>query len=120
MVDLAKDEFDTKLLCKLLGLARSSFYYDSTAQDDSWLRQQIEGICLIHHRRGYRRVTNALHREGIIVNKKRVQRLIAEMNLQVRPRRKRVITTKSQSGKSPYPNLLRGCLKRFDKRVVLG
>ena len=52
-------------------------------------------------------MTNALHREGIIVNKKRVQRLIAELNLQVRPRRKRVITTKSQSGKSPYPNLLK-------------
>ena len=108
MVDLAKEEFNIKLLCELLGLARSSFYYTSIAEDDSWLREQIERICLIHHRRGYRLVTNALHREGILVNKKRVQRLMAEMNLQVRPRRKRIITPKSQSGKSPYPNLLKG------------
>ena len=108
MVDLAKDEFDTRLLCKLLGLAHSSFYYTSTAKDDSWLRSRIERICLTHHRRGYRRVTNALHREGIIVSKKRVQRLIQEMGLQVRPRRKRIVTTRSQSGESPYPNLLKG------------
>ena len=107
MVDLAKDEFDVELLCDLLGLARSSFYYISAAEDDSWLRSQIERICLTHHRRGYRRVTNALYRQGIIVNKKRVQRLIQEMGLQVRPRRKRIVTTQSESGRSPYPNLLR-------------
>lgn len=108
MVDLAKEEFDTKLMCELLELAHSSFYYTSNAADDSCLRQRIERICLIHHRHGYRRVTDALHRQGIIVNRKRVQRLMQEMGLQVRPRRKRVITTQSQGGKRPYPNLLKG------------
>lgn len=101
-------------------MPRSSFYYTSTAQDDSWLREQIERICLTYHRRGYRLVTNALHRQGIIVNKKRVQRLIQEMGLFVRPRRKRVITTRSESGKCPYPNLLKGLEVTYPNQVWCG
>lgn len=117
MVEQANSQFDTLLLCGLLGLARSSFYYTQTAEGDSWLRSQIERICLTHHRRGYRRVTDALHRQGIIVNKKRVQRMMAEMGLQVRPRRKRVATTRSKSGKCPYPNLLKGLEITYPNQV---
>ena len=118
LVEQANSQFDTLLLCGLLGLARSSFYYTQTAEGDSWLRSQIERVCLTHHRRGYRRVTDALHRQGIIVNKKRVQRMMAEMGLQVRPRRKRVATTRSKSGKCPYPNLLKGLEITYPNQVT--
>ncbi len=90
LVEQANSEFDTVLLCNLLGLVRSNVYYGSTAKDDSWLRQRIERICLTHHRHGYRRVTDELHRQGIVVNHKRVQRLMQEMALQVRPDAKKL------------------------------
>ncbi len=117
LAEQANNEFDTVLLCNLLGLARSSVYYNSTAQDDSWLRRRIERICLTHHRHGYRRVTDELHRQGIVVNHKRVQRLMQEMVLQVRLRSKKVITTRSQAGKCQYPNLLKGLEVSYPNQV---
>ena len=117
LVERANSEFGTVLLCKLLGLARSNVYYGSTAKDDSWLRRRIERICLTHHRHGYRRVTDELHRQEVIVSHKRVQRLMQEMALQVRPRRKRVVTTRSRAGKCQYPNLLKGLEVSYPNQV---
>ncbi len=117
LVEQANNEFDTALLCKLLDLARSNVYYGSIAKDDSWLGKRIERICLTHHRHGYRRVTDELHRQGVIVSHKRVQRLMQEMALQVRPRRKKLITTRSQAGRCQYPNLLKGLEVSYPNQV---
>ena len=43
---MASHEFSLPLLCDVIGLARSSFYYKSQASDDSKLRRDIEGVCL--------------------------------------------------------------------------
>ena len=113
-------EFATTLLCDVLGLSRSSFYYSSTATRDSELRGPIEQIRLSHHRYGYRRITNELSRQGIVVNRKRVQRLVGELGLQVRPRRKTVTTTNSQPGRCPYPNLLKGLSVNYPGQIWCG
>lgn len=55
---------------------------------------------------GYRRLTHALHRQGLSVNHKRALRLMREEHL-VRRRRSRVVrTTDSQHGFPLYPHLL--------------
>ena len=109
--------FPITLLCDVLGLSRSSFYYSFKAERDAQLRQHIEQIRLSHHRYGYRRITNELHRQGLVVNRKRVQRLVGELGLQVRPRRKRVITTNSQPGRYPYPNLLKDLSVNYPDQI---
>ena len=45
------------------------------------LRDLIQRICLKHRFYGYRRVTAALRRQGMVVNAKKVQRLMREDNL---------------------------------------
>ena len=95
------------LLCELLDLQRSSFYYTSKAVDDSHLRLAIEGICLKQTRYGYRRITDRLNRRGIDVGEETVRHLMREMNLSVRPLRRKIQTTDSKKGKPLYPNLIK-------------
>jgi putative transposase len=56
---------------------------------------------------GYRRMTALLSREGPI-NRKRVQRVMQRLRLQVRPRRGWIRTTNSDHVERIYPNLLQG------------
>ncbi len=105
---MASHEFSLPLLCDVIGLARSSFYYKSQASDDSKLRRDIEGVCLRYTRYGYRRVLRRLQRKGHRVGHNRVNSLMGEMDLSVRPRRRRIRTTKSDGSHPKYPNLLKG------------
>ncbi len=105
---MASHEFSLPVLCDVIGLARSSFYYKSQRADDSELRSSIEGACLRYTRYGYRRVLGRLQRKGYAVGHKRVNRLMGEMDLSVRPRRRRIRTTRSDGSHPKYPNLLKG------------
>jgi putative transposase len=105
---MASHEFSVPVLCDVIGLARSSFYYKSQRVDDSELRSNIEGVCLRYTRYGYRRVLGRLQRKGYRVGHNRVNSLMGEMDLSVRPRRRRIRTTKSDGSHPKYPNLLKG------------
>lgn len=71
---------------KLPHLSRSDYYY-TLGKDDKDLKndqlmKRIRAIFEEHkHRYGYRRITAQLHREGLIVNHKRVKRLMTKMHL---------------------------------------
>jgi transposase InsO family protein len=94
-----------------MGLARSSYYYQSPGaspaklQADADLRDRIEQLALRFPRYGYRRMTVQLQREGRPVNHKRVLRLMRASDLLVKCRRKWVCTTDSRHGFRVYPNL---------------
>lgn len=70
--------------CRALGLARSSYYRNSTP---SSARRQIQSriikLSQEHPRYGYRRVTALLRRGGQEINAKRVQRVRRSAGLQV-------------------------------------
>jgi len=94
-------------------LARSTFYYkpedngtEKKAEAD--LRDRIEAICLCFPRYGYRRVTAALKREGKVVNRKKVLRIMRESDLLCRVKRRWVKTTDSKHPFRRYPNLVKG------------
>jgi len=55
---------------------------------------------------GYRRSTAQLRRQAWIINLKRVRRLMREMGLQVKTKRKAHKTTDSAHDFPPYPNLV--------------
>jgi len=70
--------------CRALGLARSSYYRNSTMSTQSRdLQKQIVSLSREHPRYGYRRVTALLRRQGQEVNTKRVQRVRRKEGLQV-------------------------------------
>jgi transposase InsO family protein len=92
-------------------LSRSTFYHRREAQpavSDTDLVDRIEAICLDFPGYGYRRVTMQLKRESILVNHKRVLRLMRGSDLLCRVKRRWIKTTDSRHGFPRYPNLVKG------------
>jgi len=103
-------------------LARSTFYYRRQAGpsgEDADLTDRIEAICLEFSGYGYRRVTKQLQHENLVINHKKVLRLMRESDLLCRARRKRVTTTDSKHRFPRYPNLIKRLAVRTINQVWL-
>jgi len=77
---------------RLIPIHRSTLRYRSKRPDDSVHRQAIVRLAEQRPRFGYRRIHWLLRREGIQLNRKRVQRIYTEEKLQVRRRRRKRAT----------------------------
>ncbi len=83
--------------CSVIGADRASVRYRSRRPDDADLRERLRELAGERRRFGYRRLNVLLRREGIIVNRKKVQRLYREEGLTVRKRRGRKRATGSRA-----------------------
>lgn len=97
-------------MCRLAGVSRASFYRSLAAaapqQEEMEVRAAIQQVVLAHRRRyGYRRVAEALSDGGMVVNHKRVARIMREDNLLAIRGRKFVATTDSDHQLEVYLNL---------------
>jgi putative transposase len=112
-LEAAGSHADVQRLCGLAGLPRATYYRHlagrrgETAECE--LRDLIQRICLQHRFYGYRRVTATLRRQGMVVNAKKVQRLMREDNL-LAQRRMPFLKPPAErpSGFLVVPNLVRG------------
>jgi putative transposase len=100
-------------LCRIAGLSRASYYRwrapQATRRDDADLRDLIQRLALERRFEGYRRIAKRLGEEGLIVNKKRVLRLMRADNLlSLRQRPFIPPTTVSHHPFKIVPNLARG------------
>ncbi len=93
-------------LCRLMGVSRSWYYDKPTAERDVELRDAIERIVLGFPGYGYRRVTRQLEREGVVVNHKRVLRVMRQESLLCQLKKRFVATTDSAHSHRVYPNLM--------------
>lgn len=94
--------------CELLDMARSTAYYraEPVSQADLALMRLIDEIHLQWPFYGSRRIRDELEERGHRVNRKRVQRLMRQMDLRaLYPRRR---TSQPGKGHKIYPYLLRG------------
>ena len=94
--------------CELLGLNRSSLYYEPLGEsaENLHLMQLIDEQFLRTPFYGWPRMTAYLRREGYGVNGKRIRRLMLKMGLQaIYPKPK---TSKAAQERKIYPYLLRG------------
>jgi putative transposase len=97
-------------MCYLTGVSRAGYYrhFQQTEpdQEEMVLRSAIQQVALDHRQRyGYRRITAQLHRQGMIVNHKRVLRIMREDSLLAVRYRKYILTTDSQHDCEVYVNL---------------
>ncbi len=97
-------------MCQLAQVSRAGFYRSlqeqQPVQEELEVRSTIQQIVVEHRRRyGYRRVTAELRRRGLLVNHKRVARLMREDNLLAVQPRAFVVTTDSQHQLQVYVNL---------------
>ena len=97
-------------MCQLAQVSRASFYRSLVEhhpeEEDMEVRATIQQIALAHrHRYGYRRISAELRRRGLLVNQKRVLRLMREDNLLAMQPRAFVATTESDHELEVYLNL---------------
>jgi transposase InsO family protein len=100
---------------QLLQVNRGSYYQwvsqqgqpSSGLAQDLAVRDKIQRIAVEFPRYGYRRIKIELERHGVLVNHKKVLRLMKEDNLLVVKKRFKPVTTDSNHGFSVYPNLIR-------------
>jgi len=89
-----------------MGLSRSTFYDDAPVPlDANGLLARIVAICDEFECYGYRRVGAALRQQGVVVNGKKLRRLMREHTLQPKRRRRFMVTTDSDHGGLIYPDL---------------
>jgi putative transposase len=81
MIDKNHSHLSIRRQSELLELNRSSLYIRHQVQDNSYLCNMIVEIYSNYPIYGYRRITAMLHRQGVVVNRKAVARLMKELNL---------------------------------------
>jgi putative transposase len=108
MIAQLESQYPVTLLCELLQVARSSYYYEAGELDERTVRQALEKLAAEFPTYGSRRLSAQLRRAPyrLIVNRKRVQRLMSELGIQVRTKRVSARTTNSRHSFARYPNLV--------------
>ena len=99
-------------LCTLAQVSRAAYYRHWGEQAplarETLLRDAAQRLALAHRHYGYRRITALLRREGWLVNRKRVARLLREDNLLcLRKPLFKPPTTDSRHSWRVWPNLAR-------------
>lgn len=97
-------------MCELAGVSRAGYYRYQVErvpeEEEMRVRAAIQEIALAHRRHyGRRRMTEELRHRGMVVNHKRVGRLMREDNLLAIRHRAFVVTTQSQHSVQVYLNV---------------
>ena len=122
--DHCKELGSVSKACQVAGLASSSYYYNPDKHhrrrreaEDERLRYQIDQIHEGFPGYGYRRVAKELGRRGIIVNTKRVRRVMNRFGLKPITWRTFVRTTDSFHTLQVYPNLIKNLQLRAINQI---
>jgi putative transposase len=105
-------ELTVERMCVLAQVTRAGYYRhwatSAPREEETAVRDAIQQIALEDRHYGYRRITKELHNRGLMVNHKRVLRLMRRDNLLCLRQRPFVpVTTDSRHGWRVMPNLAR-------------
>lgn len=105
--------------CRLLGLARSSYYYGCGERENQPLEGMIEQVLGEFSTYGTRRVSQQLKRSpyNLTVNRKRVRRVMREKGWLQPVKRRHYRTTNSQHPYPRYPNLINDLVVLYPDQV---
>jgi transposase InsO family protein len=106
-------ELTVDRMCVLARVSRAGYYRHWAASapraEETTVRDAIQRVALENRHYGYRRIARELHRDGFMVNHKRVLRLMRRDNLLCLRKRPFVpVTTDSRHEWRVVPNLARG------------
>ena len=87
-----------------MGLPRSTYYDTPATEADTEIVARITAICEEFEAYGYRRVGAELRHQGIVVNGKKIRRLMRQHNLQPKRRRRFIATTDSDHDSPIFSN----------------
>jgi putative transposase len=108
LVDRDDPDLSVAAQCRLLKVARSTLYYQPAPvdPDDLALMRRMDELYTKWPFYGSRRMVAALHQDGVMVNRKRVRRLMRVMGLEAIYQKPN--TSKGHPDHKIYPYLLRG------------
>jgi len=95
-----------------MGIKRSTLYYQPKDNLDKKIKEtdiknKIKDISYKHPYYGYRRITAQLRRDKVIVNHKKVLKMMKQLGIQGRIKRKYIATTNSKHNNRIYSNLIK-------------
>ena len=92
-----------------MNMAKSKYYYKpkGNTADDLLVLEKIKDIAEKYPSYGYRRITPALRRDGLLVNHKKVYRIMKANGICCSIRRAYRHTTNSSHSLVKYPNLIK-------------
>lgn len=92
-----------------MNVSRPKHYYKSKkdTRKDSAILEAIKAVAIDFPSYGYRRITAALAREGMVVNHKKVYRIMSQNGILCSIRRSYKHTTNSNHDMAKYPNLVK-------------
>ena len=99
-------DFSERRACRVIAVDRTSVRYRSRRADDGDLREKLRALAQERRRFGYRRLHILLRRDGVLINRKKTQRLYREEGLTVRRRKgpKRAVGTRTRPPVLALPN----------------
>ena len=105
-------ELTLERICMLAGVSRAGYYRhwagSEPRAEETAVRDAVQRVAIANRRYGYRRIAAQLRRDGLLVNRKRVLRLMRQDNLLcLRTRPFVPKTTDSDHGWCVVPNLTR-------------
>lgn len=96
-------------MCHLAGVSRAGYYrhwkVKAPAEEEMAVRAAIQEVALGHRNYGRPRITRVLRRRGMVVNHKRVGRIMREDNLLSIRRRRYILTTDSRHDQPVFLNI---------------
>jgi len=94
-----------------MGIGRSTFYdTPDTRASDAIIVAEMKTICDQFEAYGYRRVDAELRHRGIVVNAKKIRRLMREHALNPKQRRRFIATTDSDHNYPIFPDLAKNMM----------
>lgn len=117
MIRALAPHYPIRQICAVGGFAVSTFYYRPHRPEVPGLAVALTELAGQWPRYGSRRLTVLLQQAGWSVNRKRVQRLMRELGLVQKNKRKTYKTTQSGHGFGRFPNLVQGLAIRQPDHV---
>jgi putative transposase len=117
LVDQQDGEVSVRAQATLLGVTRSGLYYQPVARtaEEVAIKHRIDELYTAHPFYGSRRLAAQLRRDGLLVNRKAVQRHMREMGIAgIAPGPQ---TSRPAANHRVYPYLLRGVTAGFPNHI---
>lgn len=112
-----KPHYPVRVLCDVLDYSRSGYYYQAEPAEETSVKAALVRLAGAWPTYGYRRLTVMLQREGVTINTKRVRRLMQQLGLKPKIRRKTRGTTDSRHAFPRYPNLIKTLVAEHPDQV---
>ncbi len=101
-------DYPITVVCQVVDLPRSTQYYQPVVADEGAIKQALEDVAQAFPTYGSRRLAQQVRRapHRLAIGRRRVRRLMGELGLKRRPKRRICHTTNSQHAFARYPNLV--------------